>query len=140
MAIVIPEVDWDSGSTVTNNYVVFTTAETPVLTTGTDSIASRVIANTVINGKKIMVGIDVTAGFNDVAGELTVELSADGTNWSPTFATAIADSTPNVTGVKLGLVDFTNTQIPFMRLRFNSAGNNLGTSGQLKFKYIVPPA
>jgi hypothetical protein len=140
MAIVTPEIDWDSGSTTTNSYVVYATAEMPDLTTGTDTIASRAITATTINGKKIMMGVEITAAYADVAGELTVQLSADGINWTANYATIVADTEPNTTGNKYGIADFTSVEVPFMRLLFNTAGNNVGTSGNLKFKYIVPPA
>jgi len=140
MAIVTPEVDWDTGSTTTNSYVVYTTAELPDLTVATDTLASRAISTTTINGKKIMMGVHIINVYSDVAGEVTVQLSADGINWSPSFATVIADSEPNVVGVRLGLVDFTSVEVPFFRLLFNSAGNSVGLTGNLKFKYIVPPA
>ena len=142
MAIITPEKDWDSGSTTTNSYVIYTTAELPVLTTGTDTIASRAIHSTIINGKKLMMGVEIISGsaYSDVAGELTVQLSADGINWTGNYATIIADTEPDSTGIKYGIGDFTSVEVPFMRLLFNSAGNNVGTSGKLKFKYIVPPA
>jgi len=141
MATVTPEIEWDSGSTTTNSYVIYSTAELPVLTTGTDALASRAINTIAINGKKVMMGIEVTEAYNNVAGEVTIQLSADGINWTANYATIIADSTPDVVSpaVKLGMVDLTSVDVPFFRLIFNGAGNSVGTSGQLKFRYIVPP-
>jgi hypothetical protein len=140
MAVVTPEVDWDSGSTTTNSYVVYSTSEVPDLATGTDSIASRAIDTVAINGKKIMMGIEVINPYSNVVADLAVQLSADGINWTANYATAIADTEPDVGGVKLGLVDFTSVEVPFFRLVFNSSGLDVGTTGNLKFRYIVPPA
>jgi hypothetical protein len=142
MAVVTPEVDWDSGSTTTNSYVVYSTEEVPDLTTGTDTIASRAIDTVAINGKKIMMGVEVVSAsvYSDVVADLTIQLSADGINWTANYATVIADTEPNVGGVKYGLVDFTAVEVPFFRLLFNDAGLDVGTTGNLKFRYIVPPS
>ena len=140
MAITTPEILWGAAATTSNSYQVFTTEIIPDLTTGTDGIASKVITTTSLNGKKVMMGIDVTSAYSDVAGEVTLQLSADGLNWTSNYATVIADSTPNLTGIKYGIVDLTSVEVPFYRLVFNSAGNNVGTSGNLRFKYIVPPS
>ena len=116
MAITTPEILWGAAATTSNSYQVFTTEITPDLTTGTDGIASKVITTTSLNGKKVMMGIDVTSAYSDVAGEVTLQLSADGLNWTSNYATVIADSNPNETGIKYGIVDLTSVEVPFYRL------------------------
>ncbi len=139
MAIVTTEAQWGSGLSTTNSYSIFSTVATTALSTGTDGIASQVITTSSLNGKKVMMGVEIVSAFSDVSGELTVQLSADGLNFTDNFATIISDTEPNSTGVKYGIADLTQTNSPFFRLVFNSAGNNVGTSGTLKFKYIAPP-
>lgn len=124
-------------------FAVYTSAETAVLAGATDNAVSLPLVSATVplyknlNGNKVMMGIQVTTAFSDVAGEVILEGSMDGTNWL-TIATLIADSTPNVTGVKLALADLTSVKVPMYRLNFNSAGNSVGTSGKLKFLFCVP--
>ena len=144
MATHTPEVDWSS-TTTSNSYIVYKTAETPAISTisgsGTsDALASRAISTTDFNGKSIMVGVEITGAFSDVAATCTVQLSSDGSSWTSTFATAISDITPDGTGLKLGIVDFTSTEIPFFRILANANGLVWGNSGLLKFVYCLPPA
>ena len=110
MAITTPEILWGAAATTSNSYQVFTTEITPDLTTGTDGIASKVITS--LNGKKVMMGIDVTSAYSDVAGEVTLQLSADGLNLTSNYATVIADPNPNETGIKYGIV--TLRQLKFL--------------------------
>jgi hypothetical protein len=88
-------------------------------------------------GKKILVGIDVTTAYDAVAAVLSVSASLDSINWTD-VATAIANTTPNITGVKLGLVDLTSIAAPYFRLTFNSSGLICGILGKLKFLYGIP--
>jgi len=145
MAVHTPEVVWDSGTTTTNDYTTYKTATLPAISTisggaSTDSLASKAITTTDFNGKKIMVGIEVVAGFDDVVSDVTVQLSADGTTWTDDFATVTADSTPNDTGAKLGFVDFTSTEVPFFRIVANANGAAWNKAGTLKFMYVLPPS
>jgi len=87
-----------------------------------------------MGGKKQLVGINVTTAGSDVAATLIVQGSHNGTDWV-TLATATEDTTPNVTGVKLALVDLTNIYTPFYRLAFNAGGLTTGTTGRFKFIY-----
>ena len=144
MATHVPEVDWYSSTTI-NSYVVYKTAATPAISTisgsGTsDALASRAISTTGFNGKKIMVGVEVISGFSDVASNCTVQLSTDGNEWTADFATVSADITPNDTGVKLAIVDFTNCEVPYFRIVANGNAQTWGNSGTLKFVYCLPPA
>lgn len=89
--------------------------------------------------KKILVGINVTIAYADVAATLVVQTSGDGSNWAATAAaTASSDTTPNLTGVKWFTVDLTDIYAPYFRLAFNAGGVNCGTSGKLKFLYSIP--
>ena len=87
--------------------------------------------------KKIVVGINITTAYDDVVALLAVQVSSDGENWSDAV-TAIADTTPNVTGVKQATVDLSSIYAPFFRLAFNSTGVNVNTSGKLNFFYAIP--
>ena len=148
MAIHSPETLWDSGTTTSNNYTLYKTATLPKLSdisgsVTTDALASRAIDVTSFNGKKIMVGIEIVGVFDDVSATVTVQLSADGTNWTNAFATVTLDSTPNVSGAKLGFVDFTKTEVPFFRIVANASELDWqGTTsvGTLKFIYVLPPS
>lgn len=87
--------------------------------------------------KKIIVGMNVVVAYADVVAILGVQISHDGVNWVA-GATAIADTTPNVTGVKQALVDLTNIYAPYYRLAFNTSGLNCGTDGTAQFFYGLP--
>ena len=88
-------------------------------------------------GTKVLLGINITVAFEDVAATLTTEISGDGTNYV-TFSTPDADTTPNVTGVQWYLVDFSTTYAPYVRLKFNASGLDIGTTGRVKFLYAIP--
>lgn len=138
-------VEEDFATSTVNLYAKYETAASPLISgltgSGTgDILASRAISTTAFNGKKIMIGVDVTIAFSDVASTLTVQLSHDGSNFTDTFATVSADITPNVTGLKMALVDFTSTDVPFFRIVANASGLTWGNSGKLKFFYLLPPA
>ena len=121
--------------TVNSKHLVGTSAETTVLANTADNHVSPTITEDLGN-KKILVGINVTVAFADVASTLIVEGSADGTNWA-TLATASSDTTPNVTGVKYYLADLSIIYAPYYRLNHNANGLNLSTSGKLKFIYAT---
>lgn len=146
MAVHTPEVVWDSGTTTSNSYTTYKTATLPALSTisgssSTDSFASKAIATSNFNGKKIMVGIEVMSGFDDVNSSVTVQLSADGSTWTSDFSTVTADCTPNIIGSKLGFVDFTSTEVPFFRIvaNANEANWTAVADGTIKFLYVLPP-
>ena len=92
-------------------------------------------------GKKFLAGMEVTVAYDDVVAILDVEGSWDGTNWwtlTSAGAGIVADTTPNVAEVKMGLVDLTDIYVPYIRLAFNSSGLECGTSGTAKFFYCLP--
>tara|TARA_Y100000401_G_C8276821_1_gene201280 strand:+ start:187 stop:621 length:435 start_codon:yes stop_codon:yes gene_type:complete len=143
MATFTLESEW--GTSTVNTYTKYETSTSPAISTlsggGTsDILASPAISTTAFNGKKIMVGIDVKSGFSDVASTLTIELSHDGVNFTGTFATLSSDITPNVTGLKMALADFTNTDVPYFRIVANASGLTWGNSGTLTFFYLLPPS
>lgn len=125
------------GETETTSAVLSNTANTLVSYPFGHQSSTKLRTRNSCAGKKIMVGMNVTTAYDDVVAILGVQCSYDGTNWAAA-ATAIADTTPNVTGIKQALVDLTSIYAPFFRLAFNTSGLNCGTSGKAKFFYAIP--
>ena len=121
--------------TTANGFTIQTTAESAVFTAanGAESLVSPLINTNVdnINDKKLVMGFDVTAAYSDVAATLILQVSHNGTDFVD-YATLSSDTTPDVTGVKLFVVDTTNLFAPFYRLVFNKGELNAGT-GKGKF-------
>jgi hypothetical protein len=117
-----------------NGYTVGTTATSTVNASTADTVSCTI--NEQIGGKKVIVGVDFKVAYDDVVAILAVQGSHDGTTWV-SLATAIADTTPNVTGVTQALVDLTAVFMPYYRLLFNSSGLNLGTSGTCQLFYAT---
>lgn len=117
-----------------NGYAVGTTATSTVNASTADTVSCTI--GDQLGGKKVIVGIDFKVAYDDVVAILAVQGSHDGTTWVA-LATAIADTTPNVTGVKQALVDLTAVFMPYYRLLFNSDGQNLGTSGTCQLFYAT---
>lgn len=88
-------------------------------------------------GSKMLVGINITTAFEDVAATLVLQISFDATNWYD-LSTLDADATPNVTGVQTYLADFSSTYAPYARLIFNKGGLDVGKLGVIKFIYAIP--
>ena len=88
-------------------------------------------------GSKVLVGINITVAFEDVAATLILQVSFDGTNWYD-LSTLDSDTTPNVTGVQTFLADFSSTYAPYARLIFNKGGLDVGEAGTIKFMYAIP--
>jgi hypothetical protein len=88
-------------------------------------------------GSKVLVGINITVAFEDVAATLILQVSFDGTNWYD-LSTLDSDTTPNVTGVQTFLADFSSTYAPYARLIFNEGGLDVGEAGTIKFMYAIP--
>jgi hypothetical protein len=125
------------GETVTTSAVLSNTANVLVSYPFGHKASDDLDTNNVCAGKKIVVGMNVTTAYDDVVAILGVQVSYNGTDWVA-GATAIADTTPNVTGIKQALVDLTSIYAPFFRLAFNTSGLNCGTSGKAKFFYAIP--
>ncbi len=126
------------GNTATTSAVMANTANALVsYPFGHLSATKLFTRNKNVVNKKILVGMDVTVAYDDVVATLEVQSSADGTNWADAV-TAIADTTPNVTGVKQAVVDLTSVYAPFFRLTFNASGLNVATAGKAKFFYSIP--
>lgn len=125
-------------SSTVQGYTVLTSAESAVVGTATDSIASTTINSTVhsIENKKIIMGIETTVAFADVAATLKVQASHNGTDWAD-VVTLSADTEPDASPVEVKpyLADLTDVFSPFFRLVFNDPDGTLaiGTSGKLKF-------
>ena len=114
-------------------------------TDSTTAIYSRPLGQTVANGevrnlfmgKKVLLGINITTAFLNVAATLITQISYDGTNWT-TLETLSANTTPNVTGVYLYLANFTSVAAPYARLVFNSGALKIGNLGRVQFIYCLP--
>lgn len=122
-------------SNTANTLVSYPIGYTAASTAPTVNLSS--IPKNYFSGLKIPCGIDITVAYDDVVAICAVQCSYDGTSWV-NAATVVADTTPNVTGVKQGLADLTSTYAPYFRLAFNTSGLNCGTSGKLKFFYTIP--
>lgn len=121
-------------SSSVNGFTVKTTSTTTGFSAGGDTVVSPNISTNVdnINNKKLIMGIDVKVAYANVAATLVLQASHNGTDWVD-YATLSSDTTPDVTGVKLFVVDTTNLYAPYYRLHFNPTGLTVGTSGTLQF-------
>jgi hypothetical protein len=100
--------------------------------TDTDAmLVSPGIKGTWINGKKIVVGFNITTAGADVASDFHIEGSMDGKNWVMIGSSLDDDITPNVAGVQLYTVDLSDYTLPWYRLV-----NNDGTDDQTTIKII----
>lgn len=123
-------------TTEQNFFANFTT--TAVLAyADTAAINSDVITakDWLLGDQYIVAGINVTVGGTDVVADLLIQYSTDNTNWF-THSTVIADTTPNVTGLKLASVNLTGYSFPYWRLRFNNAAADVDTTGRFKFVVV----
>lgn len=119
-------------SSENTTYAPYTVGMSEITAMAATQVNSDTIVHDMAN-KKLLVGINVTTAGTDVVATLKLQISHNGTDWV-TQATAIADTTPNVTGVKLALVDLTDVYAPYYRLAFNEAAAvNPGTTGRFKF-------
>jgi hypothetical protein len=118
-----------------NGYVVGVTDTSTVNASTADTVSTNKI-DEALGGKKVIVGVDIKTEYDDVVAILAVQGSHDGTTWV-TLATAIADTTPNVAGVKQALVDLTAVFMPYYRLLFNSSGLNINTAGKCQLFYAT---
>jgi len=124
-----------SAATV-NGYSVKTTAESTPLSGATDTLVSTNISTNTetIENKKIVMGMETSIAFSNVAADLKLQLSHNGTDWAD-VATLSSDITPDVVEAKPFLVDLTNVYAPYFRFVFNSGSLSVGTSGTAKFFY-----
>ena len=124
------------GTATVNGYTVKTSTVSSTLSAATDTLVSQNIASNtdVIENKKVIMGMDVKIAFSDVVAPLVLQASHNGTDWAD-VSTIIADTTPNVTGVKSVIADLTNYYAPYFRLHFNTSALSVGTSGTAEFFY-----
>ena len=123
---------WNKSSQ--NGYVVGKTAD--VVATANTMISSDTITED-LSDKKIMVGIENVVAGSNVATDLEVWASPDGTNWAVVAANVIADTTPDVVGALVAQADLSSITAPYYKLTFNAAAQSVGTSGRFKFIYAV---
>ena len=94
-----------------------------------------------ISGSRVMVFINITGAGSDVAADMFMEMSPDGTNWTThegvgtDYITLSSDIKPNETGYKVFLVDLTSFRSPFYRIGFNSGGLSVGTGIRFQMGY-----
>lgn len=120
--------------TSTEEYFANFTTTTALAYADTAAVNSDVVSakDWLLGDQYIVAGINVTVGGTDVVADLIIQYSPDNTNWF-THSTVIADTTPNVTGLKLASVNLTGYNFPYWRLRFNNAGVDVDTTGRFKF-------
>lgn len=109
------------------------TANGKITMTDTTAIASPYFRLDVA-GTVCTVGINVTNAGSAVTADLIMEGSLDNTTWI-TVKTIAANVAPQTTGLKQYVVNLTDTICPFLRLKFNSVGGAVGSSG--KFKFLI---
>ena len=97
-------------------------------------IVSPGIKGTWVNGKKIVVGMNITTAGANVTSDFHIEGSMDGKNWVMIGSSLDDDITPDVTGVQLYTVDLSSYTLPWYRLV-----NNDGTDDQttIKFNFLL---
>ena len=117
-------------------YTVRTSPSSSALSASSDNIVSKTINSSTdsFENKKIIMGMETTTAFADVAGVFKLQASHNGTRWVD-VVTMTSDATPNVEEVKPFFVDLSNIYSPYFRFIFNDDGKSVGTSGRLNFFY-----
>ena len=87
--------------------------------TDTDASISPGIEGSWINGRKIVVGFNITNAGANVTSDFHIEGSMDGTNWIMIGSSLDDDVTPDVAGVQLYTVDLSDYTLPWYRLHQN---------------------
>ena len=97
-------------------------------------IVSPGIKGSWVNGRKIIVGFNITTAGANVTSDFHIEGSMDGKNWVMIGSSLDDDITPDVTGVQLYTVDLSSYTLPWYRLV-----NNDGTDDQttIKFNFLL---
>ena len=103
--------------------------------TDTDAeILSPGIPGSLVNGRKVTVGIKIgTAGANVTPG-MSLEGSYDGKNWALVNSELSADLTPNVAQTLTFACDLTNYEFPWYRISINDDVTDMTT---IKFNFYV---
>tara|TARA_R110000823_G_scaffold44247_2_gene114781 strand:- start:1281 stop:1832 length:552 start_codon:yes stop_codon:yes gene_type:complete len=97
-------------------------------------IVSPGIKGTWINGKKIVVGFNITTAGADVASDFHIEGSMDGKNWVMIGSSLDDDITPDAAGVQLYTVDLSDYTLPWYRLVNN---DGLDDQAAIKFNFLL---
>ena len=98
-----------------------------------------------LSGSKVLVFINITTGGSDVACDMFMELSPDGTNFSDhgvagqDYITLSSDIDPTTTGYKVFIADLRTFRSPYYRIGINSAGLSIGTGirFQIGYSYLI---
>lgn len=97
-------------------------------------IVSPGIKGTWINGKKIVVGMNITTAGANVASDFHIEGSADGKNWVIIGSSLDDDIEPDATGVEFYTVDLSDYTLPWYRLVNN---DGLDDQTTIKFNFLL---
>jgi|TARA_R100001594_G_scaffold97700_1_gene132073 hypothetical protein len=112
----------------------------------TNTLVTPAIDSTAkLSGNKILVYLVINAVASDVAADMFMEVSADGTNFSAhhgtgtNYITVSSDIEPNSgTVTKVYMVDLTSYTVPYFRIGINSAGLNLGSGFKCQLGFAYP--
>jgi len=87
-----------------------------------------------VNGKKIVVGMNITTAGANVTSDFHIEGSVDGKTWVMIGSSLDDDIEPDSTGVEFYTVDLSDYTLPWYRLV-----NNDGTDDQttIKFNFLL---
>lgn len=116
-----------------NGYTINVTASSATMDQN-NTLLSPVFGETgdYIENKKVVMGIDIKTAYSNVVAPLKLQVSHNGTDFSD-HSTLIADTTPDVAGVKTTIADLTSTYAPYYRLVFNDGGLSVGVTGTAQF-------
>jgi hypothetical protein len=133
---------WSPVITGDDTYVTKTMATNNELSTDTVSpVTPAIFATSKLSGSQILVFINITTGGDDVACDMFMEISPDGTNFNDhgvtgqDYITISSDIEPNVTGYKVYLVDLRTFRAPCFRIGINSAGLDIAKEIRFQFGY-----
>ena len=97
-------------------------------------IVSPGIKGTWINGRKIVVGMNITTAGANVTSDFHIEGSADGKTWVMIGSSLDDDIEPDATGAEFYTVDLSDYTLPWYRLVNN---DGLDDQTTIKFNFIV---
>ena len=87
-----------------------------------------------VNGKKIVVGFNITNAGANVTSDFHIEGGMDGKNWVMIGSSLDDDITPDSTGVQLYTVDLSDYTLPWYRLVMN---DGLDAQTSIKFNFLL---
>jgi hypothetical protein len=119
----------------TNEYGTWYLSHAEMDPSDTDAmIVSPGIEGEWINGKKIVVGFNITTAGANVTSDFHIEGSMDGKNWVMIGSSLDDDIEPDGTGVQLYTVDLSDYTLPWYRLVNN---DGLDDQTTIKFNFLI---